>query len=198
MYREAPRIARTIHTLATSSLNDPRTEIILVDDGSDDDTVTVARAALGATSLAARVVRLERNLGKGGAVRTGVLAARGRAVAFSDADLSVGVADIVRCFAPIESGRADVVCSSRVIEGSVIPVRQPRLRELSGRLFNIALRMLGLTRTHDTQCGLKVFSREAGLRLFRDLSITGFAFDVELLLRADLLGLRVEEVPVEW
>jgi len=65
-------------------------------------------------------------------------------------------------------------------------------------LFNVALRVLGLTRLHDTQCGLKVFSREVALRLFRDLSITGFAFDVELLVRADLLGLRVEEVPVEW
>ena len=198
MYREAPRIARTIHTLATSSLNDPRTEIILVDDGSDDDTVAVARAALGATSLTASIVRLERNLGKGGAVRAGVLASSGRAVAFSDADLSVGVADIERCFAPVESGNADVVCSSRAAAGSVIPVRQPRLRELSGRTFNLALRLLGLTRLHDTQCGLKVFAREAALLLFEQLSVTGFAFDVELLLFADRLGLRVEEVPVEW
>jgi len=198
MFREAPRIARTIRVLAGSALDAPETEFILVDDGSDDDTVAVAEAALAAVPLAASIVRLERNLGKGGAVRAGVLAARGRAIAFSDADLSVGVADIVRCFAPIESGRADVACSSRAIEGSVIPVRQPRMRELSGRLFNLALRALGLTRMHDTQCGLKVFSRDAALGLFRDLSITGFAFDVELLLRADLLGLRVEEVPVEW
>ena len=198
MYREAPRIARTVRTLAASALNDPGTEIILVDDGSDDDTAGVARTALGAASLTASILRLERNLGKGGAVRAGVLASGGRAVAFSDADLSVGVSDIVRCFAPIEGGRADVVCSWRAIAGSVIPVRQPRLREFSGRMFNWALRLLGLTRMHDTQCGLKVFTREAARRLFAQLSITGFAFDVELLLRADRLGLRVEEVPVEW
>src|SRR5437762_1221257 len=120
MYREAPRIARTVRTLAASALNDPGTEIILVDDGSDDDTAGVARTALGAASLTASILRLERNLGKGGAVRAGVLASGGRAVAFSDADLSVGVSDIVQCFAPIEGGRADVVCSSRAIAGSVI------------------------------------------------------------------------------
>src|SRR2546427_674290 len=87
MCREAPRIAGTIHTLAASSLNHPGTEIILVDDGSDDDTVAVARAALAATSLAASILCLERNLGKGGAVRAGVLASAGRVVGFSDAEL---------------------------------------------------------------------------------------------------------------
>jgi dolichyl-phosphate beta-glucosyltransferase len=198
MYREAPRIARTIHTLAPSFLNHPDTEIILVDDGSDDDTVAVARAALAATSLKASILCLKRNLGKGGAVRAGVLASAGRVIGFSDADLSAGVTEIAKCFAAVESGRAQVVCSSRAMPASVIPVRQPRLRELSGKIFNLVLRLLGLTRFHDTQCGLKVFTREAALRLFEQLSTAGFAFDVEVLLLAEDLGLRVEEVPVEW
>jgi len=198
MYREAARIAGTIHALAASPLDRPGTEIILVDDGSDDDTVAVARAALAATSLAASILRLEHNLGKGGAVRAGVLASAGRVVAFSDADLSAGVAEIAKCFAAVESGRAQVACSSRAVVGSVIPVRQPRLRELSGKAFNLVLRLLGLTRFRDTQCGLKVFTREAGRCLFEQLTVTGFAFDVELLLLAERLGLRVEEVPVEW
>ena len=198
MYREAPRIAGTIHTLAASSLSHPGTEIILVDDGSDDDTVAVARAALAATSLAASILCLARNLGKGGAVRAGVLASTGRVVGFSDADLSAGATEIAKCFAAVERGPAQVVCSSRAIAGSVLPVRQPRLRELSGKTFNLVLRLLGLTRFRDTQCGLKVFTREAAFRLFEQLSITGFAFDVELLLVAERLGLRVEEVPVEW
>jgi len=198
MYREAPRIAGTIHTLAASSLNHPGTEIILVDDGSEDDTVAVARAALAATSLAASILCLERNLGKGGAVRAGVLASAGRVVGFSDADLSAGATEIAKCFAAVEGGPAQVVCSSRAMADSVIPVRQPTLRELSGKTFNLVLRLLGLTRFRDTQCGLKVFTREAAFRLFQHLSITGFAFDVELLLVAERLGLRVEEVPVEW
>ena len=198
MYREAPRVAGTIRTLAASALNHPATEIILVDDGSDDDTVPIARAVLAATSLAASILRLERNLGKGGAVRAGVLASAGRVVGFSDADLSAGVTEIAKCFAVVESGRAEVVFSSRAAAGSVLPVRQPKLRELSGKVFNLALRLLGLTRFRDTQCGLKVFTREAAFRLFEHLSITGFAFDVELLLVAERLGLRVEEVPVEW
>ena len=198
MYREAPRIARTVGTLAASALNDPPTEIILVDDDSDDGTVAVARSALAATTLTASIVSLERNLGKGGAVRAGVLASRGRVVAFSDADLSAGVTDIVRCFAAVESGRVDVVCASRAVAGTVIPVRQPRLRELSGKLFNLVLRLLGLTRFRDTQCGLKAFTREAALCLFERLSVTGFAFDVEVLLLAERFGLRIEEMPVEW
>src|SRR5207244_11947406 len=90
MYREAARIAGTIRTLAASSLNDPGTDIILVDDASDDDTGAVARAALAATALKASILRLERNQGKGGAVRAGVLASAGRVVAFSDADPAAG------------------------------------------------------------------------------------------------------------
>src|SRR5207245_8790620 len=197
MYREAPRIARTIHTLAASSLDHPGTEIILVDDGSDDDTVAVARAAVAATSLAASILCLERNLGKGGAVRAGVLASAGRVVGFSDADLSAGATEIAKCFAAVEGGPAQMVCSSRAMADSVIPVRQPRLRELSGRTFNLVLRLLGLTRFRDTQCGLKVFTREAAFRLFEHLSITGFAFHVHLLLVADARGLRVADVAVD-
>ncbi len=131
-------------------------------------------------------------------MRAGVLASTGRVVGFSDADLSAGATEIAQCFAAVERGPAQVVCSSRAIAGSVLPVRQPRLRELSGKTFNLVLRLLGLTRFRDTQCGLKVFTREAAFRLFEQLSITGFAFDVELLLVAERLGLRVEEVPVEW
>ena len=131
-------------------------------------------------------------------MRAGVLASTGRVVGFSDADLSAGATEIAKCFAAVQSGPAQVVCSSRAMADSVIPVRQPRLRELSGKTFNLVLRLLGLTRFRDTQCGLKVFTHEVAFRLFEQLSITGFAFDVEILLVAERLGLRIEEVPVEW
>src|SRR3989475_5080422 len=131
MYREAPRIAGTIHTLAASSLNHPGTEIILVDDGSDDDTVAVTRAALAATSLAASILCLERNLGKGGAVHAGVLASAGRVVGFSDADLSAGATEIAKCFAAVEGGPGQVECTAPALADSVIPVRQPTLPALS-------------------------------------------------------------------
>ena len=198
MYREAPHIAATIRTLAGSALDDGETEFLFVDDGSEDDTVAVARTALAAASLPGSILRLGRNLGKGGAVRAGMLAASGGVVAFSDADLSVGPADVVKCLAVVESGRAEVACASREVEGSRLPVRQPPLRELAGRSFNLVLRLLRLTRMRDTQCGLKAFTREAARGIFERLTVTGFAFDVELLVLADRLGLRVEEVPVEW
>src|SRR5205814_7656858 len=125
----SPILARPVTTRAASSPIRPGTEIILLDAGSADDTVAVARAALAATSLAASILCLERNLGKGGAVRAGVLASAGRVVGFSDADLSAGATEIAKCFAAVESGPAQVVCSSRAMADRLSPVRPPRLRD---------------------------------------------------------------------
>jgi dolichyl-phosphate beta-glucosyltransferase len=198
MFRESARIAGTIRALAGAPLNRADTEFILVDDGSDDDTIAVAEAALATSGLAATILRLQPNRGKGAAVRAGVLAASGQVIAFSDADLSASVDEIERCFAIVESGRADVVFTSRAAPNSRVTVRQSLGRELSGKSFNLVLRALGLTRWRDTQCGLKGFTRDVARQLFARLSIAGFAFDAELLLLADRRGLRIEELPIEW
>ena len=119
--------------------------------------------------------------------------ASGEFVVFADADLSAGTPEIERCFHLLEVGRCDVVATTRGAPLSNIVVHQPPLRQLSGKLFNVLVRVLGLTRLADTQCGLKGFTREAANDLFRDLRTTRFAFDVEILLRADQYGMVIRD-----
>ncbi len=198
MYREAPRIEATIAAVASSPLACPEVELIFVDDGSDDGTTDIVTSALERFALAARVVKLDSNGGKGAAVRAGVLEADGRFIAFADADLSAGIPEIERCFHLLEAGGCDVVATTRGAPLSHIVVPQPRFRQLSGKLFNVLLRGCGLTQMPDTQCGLKAFTREAAVVLFEDLRTTRFAFDVEVLLQAELRGMVVRELPIEW
>jgi dolichyl-phosphate beta-glucosyltransferase len=198
MWREAPRIERTIRDLVDSPLHGPGTEFIFVDDASDDGTAAIVQALLDELRFPAQLICLERHLGKGGAVQAGVMAARGDAVAFADADLSAGIDEIDRCLKWVESEQADMVITTRARPDSVIAVHQPALRQLSGKAFNRVVRALGLTEYPDTQCGLKAFTGKAARELFAGLTVTGFAFDVELLLRARRLGLVVVELPIEW
>ena len=193
MYQEAGRIGASLAELAASPLADGRTELVLVDDGSTDDTARVAATALAAHGLRGRVVRLDHNVGKGGAVSAGMAAAAGRAVAFVDADLSAPAEAVARAFEVVESGVADVVVSTRIHE-----VDPPLLRRWSSTAFNRLLHRLGLTDHPDTQGGLKAFTAEAASILFRDLRIQRFAFDVEVLLRAELAELRIVELPIAW
>ena len=195
MYQEADRIAHTVRVLAGSPL--AAAELLFVDDGSTDGTVDVLRAALAQTTLTARVLRLPRNLGKGSAVRTGVLAAAGDVIAFLDADLSSPPEAVVEVCRAVESG-AQVAIASRGHETSELVVRQPGSREAAGKSFNRFVQRLGLTTLPDTQCGLKAFDRQSARALFEPLRTRRFAFDVEVLVRADRLGLRVVVLPTRW
>ena len=156
MFGEAGRIGQTVRTLAAGPL--AGAQLLFVDDGSTDGTVEVLRAALASTSLDARVLVLPRNLGKGAAVRTGVLAATGDVVAFVDADLSSPAEAVVEVCRAVEAG-AQVAVASRGHATSDLVVRQPGSREAAGKTFNRLLRRLGLTTLPDTQCGLKAFDR---------------------------------------
>lgn len=196
MLNETGRIGATLETLAGSPLC--TAELILVDDGSTDGTPEMARAAMAAHGLQGQVLELERNMGKGAAVRAGVAIASGEAIAFCDADLSTPTGDIVTCFELIESGTADMVVATRLADESIIVVTQNIFRRWTGKVFNILLRTLGLTTRADTQCGLKAFNEKTASIVFRELRINRFAFDVELLVRAERAGLRVAEVPVLW
>jgi glycosyltransferase involved in cell wall biosynthesis len=198
MYREAGRIRATVRALDASSVAGPGTEFLFVDDGSDDGTLAVAEDALATSGLRARVLRLDRNGGKGTAVREGIQAAIGDVVAFVDADLSAGAEEIERCLRVVENGDADVAVASRAHAQSVIAVPQPPLRQLSGKAFNRIIRLIGLTTFPDTQCGLKAFRGDVASELFSTLTITGFSFDVEVLDRAVRCGYRIVEVPVIW
>lgn len=197
MFQEAERIENTVRTLAASALGDGAAEFVFVDDGSSDGTMDVLERALGAHGLKARVLRLPRNLGKGAAVRTGVLAATGDVIAFVDADLSSPPGAVVECCQAVEQG-AQVAVASRGHAGSDLVVRQPSSREAAGKSFNRLLRRLHLTTLPDTQCGLKAFDRESARALFGPLRTRRFAFDVEILSRAERLGLDVRVLPTQW
>ncbi len=171
-------------------------EIIVVDDGSRDRTVAVVEQ-FRARAAQVRLIRFPQNRGKGAAVRAGMMAARGDAVLFSDADLSTPIEEVEEALRLLAEG-GDVVIGSRALAGSRILVRQQRLRESMGRLFNRLIRALLPIPFQDTQCGFKLFRREAAHAVFQLAHIDGFAFDVEAILIATQLGYAVRKMPVRW
>ena len=185
--RLGPTLARIEHYLATQSYE---AEIIVVDNASSDRTGEVAQAA-GVRALQ------EPRRGKGAAVRTGMLAARGEYLLFSDADLSTPIEEVEKLMDALRAGH-DVAIASRGLRESKLPVRQPWYRELVGRAGNILVRLLAVRGIADTQCGFKLFPREIGRCLFSAQRMTGIAFDMEILFLAQRLGMRIAEVPVTW
>lgn len=199
MYDEAARIGQSLASLRASGLLEDDLELVLVDDGSRDGTPEVVEAVLAELGIhQGRVVRLPGNRGKGAAVRAGMLAASGTVRVFVDADLCVGAEDIERCFATLEAGDADVVYGTRAHAHSALDRGQPGFRVVTGRVFNLVLRSLGLTEELDTQCGLKGMSAAATALVMEPLATERFAFDVEVLARADRAGLRLLGLPVRW
>jgi dolichyl-phosphate beta-glucosyltransferase len=193
-YGEADRIGATISRIRTelAELSDAGgLEVVVVDDGSTDRTAAAAREA-GAD----QVISYQPNRGKGAAVREGVLAARGRTVAFTDADLSYAPAQIRRLVRAVEGGW-DVVVGSRQHTGTLTVVRAGRLRELGGRVINVFTGVVLLGRYRDTQCGLKAFRGDVAKLIFDHTTVDGFAFDVEVFHLVERYRLSLTEVPVE-
>ena len=189
-YNEAERLPQT---LAAHLVELPRqpgaVEVLVVDDGSTDQTFAVAQA-IAAQDERVRVIRSQPNHGKGHGVRTGVLQANGALIVFTDADGSYGPGEVARVTAALAD--APVAIGSRPAGWAT----GPPARRLASRLFNRAIQaLLGLP-FGDTQCGLKGFRRHAALELFGRARLDGFAFDVEVLFLARRLGLGVIEVPV--
>ena len=171
-------------------------EIVVVDDGSRDATAETVRA-LAAAHPAIRLLSLERNRGKGAAVRAGMLAARGDFRLFTDADGATPITELKRLEPALLAG-ADVAIGSRVLFDPAVSVHARRHRVAAGRVFNWLVARLGLRGVADSQCGFKAFQASAAQRLFGALQTRGFGFDVELLLRAQAAGDRVVEVAVNW
>lgn len=169
-------------------------EIIVVDDGSGDGTSEAVQARRYGS---VRLIRREINGGKGTAVRTGMLAARGTYRLFADADGATPIQELKRLEAPLVAG-ADVAFGSRALRDPGVSVAARRHRMIAGRVFNWLVARLGLEGVADSQCGFKAFSARAAQSLFGALKTQGFAFDVEVLLRAQAAGYRVVEVAVNW
>ncbi len=191
-YNEQERISTTVETVRQtldSRLAAGDAEIVVVDDGSTDETATSAAAA------GARVVRSTVNLGKGAAVRQGVLQAHGRTVVFTDADLAYRPELLLTVLDEVEQGW-DMVVGSRRHEHTNVLVRARKLRELGGRMVNRLTHLVLLGHFRDTQCGLKGFQADIATTMFERTRINGFAFDVELFLIAEQDQLSLREIPV--
>jgi len=193
---EAARLPASLREMRHVFADEPWEFLVMIEK-SDDDTAALAREAVAGDE---RFVVVENPVarGKGFAVKTGMLRARGELIFFMDADLSVPLSRVARFVEASEKTSAEVFIGSRRHSESVIVVRQPWAREASGRLFNRVLRLCGATRISDTQCGFKAFRRNAAGEIFSRVVQDGFGFDVEVVVLADVLGFRVIELPVEW
>ena len=199
-YNEAVRLGNTLPAVANYLRQSwPDAEVIVVDDGSTDDTAALARKIFEASGpLRTSVISYKSNLGKGRAVRLGLLAARGEVALFSDADLSTPFTEAPKLIDPIVSGEFDVTFGSRALDRRLIGVHQPWRREQGGRIFNLVVRLATGLPFWDTQCGFKAFRMSVCRPLVEAATVDRFGFDVELLYLAFRAGLRMKEVPVRW
>ena len=196
-FNEAARIPATLESVvARIRARGWDAEVIVVDDGSRDRTAEVVRA-FAAANPEVRLIKNDRNHGKGYSVRNGLLKAQGDVVMFTDADLSSPIEEAERLFRAIEDG-ADIAIGSRWLESSRQTIRQPLYRQLFGRCFNGVTRAVMRLPFADTQCGFKAFTRSAAQTVFQLQTIERWGFDPEILFIALKRKLAIKEVPVSW
>ncbi len=190
-YNEEKRIRSLLEDLSGF-----RGDLIFVCDGTDATPAVIGAFAAAHPSLSIRCLTFPVRLGKGGGVVAGIREASTRYVGYMDADGSTSLSEMERLFDCLAD--ADGAIGSRWLPGSVMTVRQGLRRRAESRLFNLVVRLLFGLGYRDTQCGAKVFRREALDRVLPSIRSTGFEFDVELLWRLARSGCRVEEVPITW
>lgn len=196
-YNEAARLGATLdRVLSYIAAQHWDAEVVVVNDGSRDATPDLVKS-YAQHWPAVRLIENPGNRGKGYSVRNGMLHADGELLLFSDADLSSPIEETPKLFSAIEDG-ADIAIGSRWLRPETQTQRQSLLRQLYGRAFNLALRVLLGLKEKDTQCGFKAFTRAAAQELFPKQQIEGWGFDPELLYLARKAHLKVVEVPVAW
>ena len=196
-YNESARLGASLEkVLAYVHTQGWDAEVVVVNDGSRDDTAEIVRQ-FAAKDPVVKLLENPGNRGKGYSVRNGMLHAQGRIILFSDADLSSPIEEAPKLLHALEAG-ADIAIGSRWLRAETQTQRQPLHRQLFGRIFNLLLRIsLGL-QFADTQCGFKAFKRAAAQRIFPLQKIERWGFDPEILFLARKMGFRVVEVPVVW
>ena len=195
-FNEEQRLPETLQRITNwlGSKSWDQVEILVVDDGSHDGTARFAESY----GRGVRLLKNPGNRGKGYAVRHGMLEASGAWVLYTDADLSAPIEEFDRLCVAATSGNAQVAIGSRAIDRSLVQVHQAAFREYSGRFFNLVMRFATGLPFRDTQCGFKLFRRDAAQAIFSRQKLDGFSFDVEDLYIAKKLAIPVVEVPVRW
>ena len=198
-FNEEQRLPNTLEQVLVYLQDQPyRSEILVIENASQDNTYQVAKQFAqdhNSAELPIQVIR-EPQRGKGNAVKRGIYAASGEYRFMCDADLSMPVTEINRFFPP-ELEDFDISIASREAPGAV-RYNEPAYRHFVGRIFNTLIRVLALPELNDTQCGFKCFKAAIAEDLFRDLDITGWSFDVEILSLAQRRGHRIVEIPIPW
>ncbi|MCL5733885.1 MAG: glycosyltransferase family 2 protein [Patescibacteria group bacterium] len=196
-YNEADRITPTLFDIDQALKNaNYDYEILVVNDGSKDNTAGLIKDLSGKIKNL-KLVDNEKNKGKGGVVRQGMLAANGEVRLFMDADNSTSVSHFEKMLPYFKEGY-DVVIGSRAIKGSQLDPPQPFIRRLLGKMGNIFIQIMVLPGIKDTQCGFKAFTEKAAVKIFSVSKINGWGFDVEVLALAHYFGYKIKEIPVHW
>lgn len=197
-YNEEKRILPTLKEIYDYlSRQDYTYEIIIVDDGSSDNTVQLVKDFIGHNNKGINILMNGENRGKGFSVKRGMLAAKGELIFFTDADLSTPIEEIERCL-PYFLNNYDVVIGSRSLPNSDIIIHQPWYREKMGKTFNFMVNMVLVKGIIDTQCGFKGFKKEAARLIFTRCRINGFSFDVEAIFLSQKFDFKIKEVPIRW
>jgi len=197
-YNEERRLPKTLDSIGAFVKASPlRAEIIVVDDGSTDNTAQLVTSSEDKYKNL-RLVSNGRNRGKGFSVRHGMLEVRGEFALFTDADLSTPIEEAGKLLAPLREQGYDVAIGSRAMDRSLIQIHQSAVREQAGILFNYVVRLMMGIGFSDTQCGFKAFRADRARIIFEQQRIERFGFDPEILFLAKRHGLKVAEVPVRW
>jgi dolichyl-phosphate beta-glucosyltransferase len=197
-YNEEKRIAASLEKIcAYFEDKGLEYEVILVDDGSTDGTVTVSKNSRLSGVGKLRIIRNPGNRGKGFSVKSGILASHGEYVLFTDADLSTPITEFEKLFSAMGQEH-DIVMASRSVRDSRLKVPQPWYRQTMGRIFNLFVKALLFSEHNDTQCGFKLLKGDPARKIAAKMNIAGFCFDVEMIYIAKKMGYSVCEVGVTW
>ena len=196
-YNEAARLPLTLPRLAQFCERHGSAEVLIVDDGSRDTTAVLVQEFTARYPFA-RLLQNPGNRGKGYSVRHGMQKAQGDWILSTDADLSSPLEEVDKLIRAVEREQAAGAIGSRALDRSLVGVHQAAFREWSGRVFNLVMRAATGLPFRDTQCGFKLFRRDAAEVIFSRQLLEGFGFDVEDLLIARVHGFKVVEVPVRW
>jgi len=195
MYNEEANIASTINELSEYlKAKDFSSEVILIDDGSKDNTVERAKESKSELKNL-RVIESFPNGGKGYVIKKAVLEARGDNIMFMDADSSVSIKELDK-FIPLLKDEEEIYVASRRIPGAEVTI--PVIREILGRIYILISKLLLGIRVNDINCGFKIFKHEAAKKVFYRQIMNDWSFDAELLFLSGKYGYGIKEIPIKW